>query len=145
VGVAVGLLAAGASLAAQGDDGVTAAIAAAKEGRAEALSMLVAAGASVLRPVDKAGNTPLSLSGGKVLKAVLDADPSRLFLDNRNHLGCFKASVRSVVAPWASHPAVAQAGECLTGLRVGKEPAEADDAQAADRAARKAAKKPANQ
>ena len=132
VDVLQALLDAGASLTAQGEDGKTAAIAAAKEGRAEALGLLVAAGASVMRPADAAGNTPLSLSGGKVLKAVLDADPSRLFLDNRNYLGCFKASVTSVVAPWGL-PGAGAAADCLTGLSLrGKAPAadaEGDDAE----------------
>lgn len=128
VDVLQALLNAGASLTAQGEDGKTAAIAAAKEGRAEALSVLVSAGASVMRPADAAGNTPLSLSGGKVLKAVLDADPSRLFLDNRNYLGCFKASVTSVVAPWGI-PGANAAADCLTGLSLrGKAPpADAED------------------
>jgi ankyrin repeat protein len=74
------LIAGGALLDAQANDGSTAAIAAASEGRAEALQVLVQAGASCLRPANQKGETPLSLSSHAILASLLDADPSRCVL-----------------------------------------------------------------
>ena len=48
------------------------------------------------------------------VQPVLDADPSRLFLDNRDWLSCFSTSVKSVAAPWLAHGPVA---DCLSVLR----------------------------
>ena len=90
------LIAAGADLDAQAANGRTAAVYAAKEGQAEALKCLVRAGAGVTGPKDAEGNSALSLSGRRVINSVLDADPSRLFLNDRNYLSCFTSCLGAV-------------------------------------------------
>jgi len=87
------LIAAGADLDAQARNGRTAAIFASKEGRSDALRCLVLAGAGVTGPRDADGNTALSLSSHKVIHSLVDADPSRLFLNDRNHWKCFTACI----------------------------------------------------
>lgn len=90
------LIAAGADLDAQAKNGRTAVVYAAREGQAEALKCLVRAGAGVTGPKDADGNSALSLSCRRVVNSVLDADPSRLFLNDRNYLACFTSCLGAV-------------------------------------------------
>jgi hypothetical protein len=86
-----------AALDLQCSAGKTAALYAATEGRAEALKALADAGAGMARPSDRDGNTPLSVSGRKVVHSVIDADPSRLFLNDRDYLACAGHALKSAL------------------------------------------------
>jgi|APGre2960657444_1045066.scaffolds.fasta_scaffold01895_8 hypothetical protein len=90
------LLAGGAAVNAQARDGSTAILCAARAGRCDTLRGLLQAGAGATRPADRQGNTALSVSSEKVMKSLLDADPSRLFLADRNDWACFTACLSAM-------------------------------------------------